>query len=273
MKNEPGFTRLSAAETEALLKRPQLRVLDVRDANAFACEHIAGAIHFDGARLDQAVRSKTKHQPMLVYCYHGHASQTYAQTLADFGYREVYDLVGGYEAWRSHLTASAGHTPRPASAPLSAALAAWLSGQGFPSGDLAATVENRHTALMRACQLGELAIADELMRSGASLQATNGDGNNALWLACYSGHVELIDLLIAGGIEIDRQNDNGATCLMYAASSGKTEVLIRLLAGGASLDLTSLDDFSALDMAANIECLQLLSNAARRQRQGFDRLA
>lgn len=112
MKNEPGFTRLSAAETEALLKRPQLRVLDVRDANAFACEHIAGAIHF-----------------------------------------------------------------------------------------------------------------------------------------------------------------NGATCLMYAASSGKTEVLIRLLAGGASLDLTSLDDFSALDMAANIECLQLLSNAARRQRQGLDRLA
>lgn len=264
MKNEPGFTRLSAAETEALLKHPQLRVLDVRDANAFACEHIAGAVHFDGAKLDQAVRSKTKHEPMLVYCYHGHASQTYAQTLADFGYREVYDLIGGYEAWRSHLTASA---------PLSAALAAWLSGQGFPSGDLAATVGNRHTALMRACQLGELAIADELMRSGAPLQATNSDGNNALWLACYSGQLELIDLLIAGGIEIDRQNDNGATCLMYAASSGKTEVLIRLLAGGASLDLTSLDDFTALDMAANIECLQLLSNATRRQRQGLDRLA
>lgn len=258
MKNEPGFSRLSAAEAEALLKRPQLRVLDVRDANAFACEHIAGAVHFDGAKLDQAVRSKTKDEPMLVYCYHGHASQTYAQTLADFGYREVYDLIGGYEAWRSHLAASA---------QLSAPLAAWLSARGFPSGDLAATIENRHTALMRACQLGELAFAGELMRSGAPLQATNSDGNNALWLACYSGHVELIDLLIASGIEIDRQNDNGATCLMYAASCGKTEVVMRLLAGGASLDLTSLDDFSALDMAANIECLQLLSNAARRQRQ------
>jgi len=257
MKNEPGFSRLSAAEAEALLKRPQLRVLDVRDANAFARDCIPGAVHFDGAKLDQAVRSKTKDEPMLVYCYHGHASQTYAQTLADFGYREVYDLIGGYEAWRSHLTASA---------QLSAPLAAWLSGHGFPSGELAATIENRHTALMRACQLGELAFAGELMRSGAPLQATNSDGNNALWLACYSGHVELIDLLIASGIEIDRQNDNGATCLMYAASSGKTEVVMRLLAGGASLDLTSLDDFSALDMAANIECLQLLSNAARRQR-------
>lgn len=267
MKSETRFTRLNATEAEALLRRPQLRVLDVRDANAFARDCIPGATHFGSAELDQAVRSNVKHQPMLVYCYHGHASRTYAQTLADFGYREVYDLIGGYEAWRSHLAAKADQVP------LSAALGTWLSGHGFPLDDLAATVENRHTALMRACQLGELAIAGELIRCGAPLQATNGDGNNALWLACYSGKVELIDLLIAGGIEIDRQNDNGATCLMYAASSGKTEVVMRLLAGGASLDLTSLDDFSALDMAANIECLQLLSNAARRQRQGLDRLA
>lgn len=261
MKNETRFTRLNATEAEALLSRPQLRVLDVRDASAFARDCIPGAMHFDSAELDDAVRSKVKHQPILVYCYHGHASRTYAQTLADFGYCEVYDLIGGYEAWRSHLATKAVQLP------LSAALAAWLSGHGFPLDDLAATVENRHSALMRASQLGELAIAGELMRCGAPLQQTNGDGNNALWLACYSGHLELIDLLIASGIEIDRQNDNGATCLMYAASSGKTEVVMRLLAGGASLDLTSLDDFSALDMAANIECLQLLSNAARRQPQ------
>lgn len=262
MKSESRFTRLTASEAEALLARAQIRVLDVRDSDTFARERITGAEHFNSAALDLAVRSKINDQPILVYCYHGHTSQVYAQTLVDFGYREVYDLIGGYEAWRSHLAA-----------PLSGALSAWLTQHGFPRDDLAATIENRHTALMRACQLGELPIASELIRRGAPLQATNRDGNNALWLACYSGNPALIDALIACGIEIDRQNDNGATCLMYAASSGKSAVLIRLLAGGANLDLKSLDDFTALDMAADIQCLQLLSNAARRKRQENDILA
>jgi len=38
-------------------------------------------------------------------------------------------------------------------------------------------------------------------------------------------------------------------------------------------DGTSMDDFTALDMAADIQCLQLLSNAARRKRQESEILA
>lgn len=270
MKNATP-TRLTAAEAEALLTRPYLRVLDVRDADAYARERIDGATHFGSTELDQAVRSKARHQPVLLYCYHGNASQVYAQTLADFGYREVYDLIGGYEAWRVHLAAKAQHPA--ASASLAAFLTAWLIRHGFPPDDLTATVDNRYSALMRASQLGETAIAAELIRCGVSLQATNSDGNNALWLACFSGKLELIDLLIDSGIEIDRQNDNGATCLMYAASSGKTEVLLKLLAAGASMDLKSMDDFTALDMAANLQCLQLLTKAARRMRQQHETVA
>lgn len=261
MNNQTLVTRLTAAEVESLRKRKHVRVLDVRDANAFAQERMPGAAHFGSAELDVAIRSKVKNQPILVYCYHGKSSQVYAQTLADFGFREVYDLIGGFEAWRSH------HAAKAAKRQPSSALTAWLTEHGFPPDDLAATTRNRHTSLMRACQLGELAIAAELLRCGAPLQATNDDGNNALWLACFSGNLELIDLLIASGIDVDRQNDNGASCLMYAASSGKSEVLMRLLLGGASHELKSLDDFTALDMAANIQCLQLLSNAARRTRK------
>jgi thiosulfate/3-mercaptopyruvate sulfurtransferase len=45
---------------------------------------------------------------------------------------------------------------------------------------------------------------------------------------------------------------------MYAASTGKHAVVDQLLASGADPLLTTLDDFSALDMAATIECLHLL---------------
>ena len=62
---------------------------------------------------------------------------------------------------------------------------------------------------------------------------------------------------------IDHQNLTGATCLMYAASSGKPEIVRKLLQLGANPHLLTQDDYSALDMAASIECLQLLRATTR----------
>lgn len=150
------------------------------------------------------------------------------------------------------------NTPTPA---MSEALRTWLEGQGFAAGDTEATIKNHTTPLMQAARQGNHAIATELIEYGAALNATNSDGNNALWLACFSDDLKLIDLLIERGTHLDHQNDNGATCLMYAASAGKTEIVARLLAAGANTQVKSLDDFTALDMAANLECLALLRKA------------
>jgi ankyrin repeat protein len=148
---------------------------------------------------------------------------------------------------------------------LSHALKSWLLAQGFPPGDIEAVIENRTTPLMQACRLGDAAMVEELLQAGARLDATNGDGNNALWLACFSEDVAIIDRLLDVGIAIDHQNDSGANCLMYAASSGKTAVVARLLEAGADTGLQNQDDFTALDMAANLACLQLLRTAIRRR--------
>ena len=45
---------------------------------------------------------------------------------------------------------------------------------------------------------------------------------------------------------------------MYAASAGKAPVVALLLAAGANTTLSSLDGFTALDMAATLPCLELL---------------
>ena len=66
---------------------------------------------------------------------------------------------------------------------------------------------------------------------------------------------------------MDHQNDNGATCLMYAASTGKHAVVEKLLHAGANPQLKTLDDFSALDMAATIECLRLLRGVEKEMLQ------
>ncbi len=55
---------------------------------------------------------------------------------------------------------------------------------------------------------------------------------------------------------------------MYAASTGKAAVVERLLAAGVDITPETLDGFSALDMAATVECLTLLRHAARAQGKG-----
>ncbi len=144
-------------------------------------------------------------------------------------------------------------------------LKAWLIAQGFAEGSPDALIENRTTPLMHACRLADGPAVDALLAAGASLADLNGDGNNALWLACYGGDTGIIERLIEAGIDIDHQNEGGSSALMYAASSGKTAVVAQLLEAGADVHLKNPDDFSALDMAANLECLQLLRAAGRRQ--------
>jgi ankyrin repeat protein len=97
------------------------------------------------------------------------------------------------------------------------------------------------------------------------LEAVNHDGNNALWLACVNGEPKLIRTLVAAGVPIDHANLVQATALMYGASAGKQAVVATLLDLGSNPHLVSQDDFSALDMAASVECLQLLRAATRRQ--------
>ena len=256
MSTTSGWWRVNVAKTQALLQQDKLQVFDVRDPASYAAGHIEHAQHLSDANLEQVLRKTPNTDPVLIYCYHGNASQTYAQMFQDFGFQLIYDLIGGYEAWRAS-------EPSPLAAALDPELCKWLTEHGYPDNNLEATRENGMTPLMEACRLGEPFIASSLLEAGASIEVLNSDGNNALWLACYSESLNIIDLLIERGVAIDHRNANGATSLMYAASSGKTAVVERLLAAGADPGIESLDDFTALDMAANLDCLKLLRAATR----------
>ena len=120
-----------------------------------------------------------------------------------------------------------------------------------------------NTPLMQAAWRGDAAAVDALLAQGASLTATNRDGNNALWLACVANDPALVTTLVRAGVPIDHPNLTGATCLMYAASSSKPLITRTLLELGADPHLCTQDDYTALDMAASIECLQLLRAATR----------
>lgn len=260
MAERPAFRSISVAAAEALLKAGGVLALDVRDRASFLKGHVEGARNIAFSDLAQVINGTSRAKPVLIYCYHGFASREYAQVLCDFGFRAVHSLEGGFEAWAAAQAGAAEATP-------DAAVRRWLAIQGFPQDGVNAAAENGMTPLMRACREGLQAIVAALLAAGAKVDARNADGNTALWLACVGGHLPVIDSLVAAGCAIDNRNDNGATALMYAASAGKAEVVARLLAHGADTRPETLDGFSALDLAATRDCLDLLRHATRAEIQ------
>ncbi len=240
-------------------------VFDTRDAASYAQGHVPGAEPLAEREIGDWLRRLPRSQPLLIYCYHGNASQVFAKTFADFGFAEVYSIDGGFHAlthaWQRARQA-AHDDQATAKPPLSEALQGFLSEQGFAGVGLDATIDNQTTALMKAAQLARLDVIDELVRLDASVDLRNADGNTALWFACFSNKAAIVKRLIGAGAVLDNQNDNGATCLMYAASSGKAAILKLLLDAGADAQLRNLDDFRAIDLASTIECLQLLRHTA-----------
>ncbi len=259
MTSRASFQRIDVGRAKTLFSRGDLVVFDVRDVGSFEAGRVDHARHLSSSTLSGALGATAKSRPILIYCFHGNASQEYARIFSDFGFSEVYSLDGGYEAWRARLPVT-----RSAAPPL--LLRQWLIAQRFPSDDVNARVANASTPLMTASHIGDQDIVRMLVASGAEVNARNADGNNALWLACVGGHLETIDTLVDARIDIDNRNDNGATSLMYAASSGKALVVERLLARGADVTPKTPDGFSALDLAQTVECLRLLR--PRRQLSG-----
>jgi rhodanese-related sulfurtransferase len=103
-----AYRRIGASEAQALLERGGVLVLDVRDAASFERGHMEAAHHVTMSALSDVIEGTPKAKPILIYCYHGNASQEYARILTDFRFQEVYSLDGGYEGWTGSTPGAAG---------------------------------------------------------------------------------------------------------------------------------------------------------------------
>jgi thiosulfate/3-mercaptopyruvate sulfurtransferase len=242
------FRNIGVAEAKALIATRAPVIFDVRAKDAYDLAHIGGAQHLTVITMSQITARLPHDVPVLIYCYHGFASQEWGQIFSDFRYQEVYSLEGGYEAWHQALLSAPPY--------ISKQLDSFLASEGFAGAE--GLISNRTTALMRAAYKGETAVAQELISLKCDVNARNADGNNALWLACAGNQLDMMAVLVTAGIDINNSNDNGATVLMYASSSGRDWAVRYLLSVGADTSSETLDGFSALDMAATKECLALL---------------
>jgi len=97
-----SWQTIAAAQAAEMLSNPErfaeIALFDTRDLNTYQRGHLPGADQLSEFKLEQILRSLPRNIPVMIYCYHGHASKVFAQMFDDFRYKEVYSVEGGYEA-------------------------------------------------------------------------------------------------------------------------------------------------------------------------------
>jgi monothiol glutaredoxin len=100
--NEPARVRpLSAADLKAMFDAGErFELIDVRTPEELALSAIPGGRLLD-QQLAQQLFELDRDAALVFYCHHGSRSQAAAQQFVREGFRRVYNLMGGIDAWSS----------------------------------------------------------------------------------------------------------------------------------------------------------------------------
>ncbi len=77
-----------------------MMLLDVRSDKEYGQGHIPGAVHVPVAEIGDKVKKLKKDKDIVVYCRNGNQSIWAIKRLIGMGYKNLYNLKGGYGAWK-----------------------------------------------------------------------------------------------------------------------------------------------------------------------------
>jgi len=104
-----------------------------------------------------------------------------------------------------------------------------------------------YTPLLIASKIGNAAMIETLVGSGADVNTTTASGATALMFASQSAYADAVKVLIAHGADVNAaEKVKGETALTFAAAYGRADVIRVLTAHGANPKVTT----KVMDLAA-----------------------
>ena len=75
-------------------------ILDVRTNKEYEGGHIPGSIHVPLSDIGDKIKKLKKDKELVVYCQSGNRSIWAIKRLMGMGYKNLFNLKGGYHAWK-----------------------------------------------------------------------------------------------------------------------------------------------------------------------------
>jgi rhodanese-related sulfurtransferase len=82
----------------------KVKPIDVRTTREYNSGHILNALNVDVSNrkaFQQYFEKLDRSKPVYLYCRSGSRSQSAAKLLVQLGFKEIYDLKGGYLNWKN----------------------------------------------------------------------------------------------------------------------------------------------------------------------------
>ena len=93
------FKEIAAQKAQEMVEEDSANVVDIRDPGSYAAGHIPNAVSLNDGNVKEYIETTDKEKPLVVCCYHGNSSRGAAEYLSQNGFKEVYSMTGGFDAW------------------------------------------------------------------------------------------------------------------------------------------------------------------------------
>jgi rhodanese-related sulfurtransferase len=92
---------IPVSEAKEMLDKSGVMFLDVREPDELQSGHAPGAINIPMGSVESQIGKQVpdKTTTLVVYCQGGRRSVTASQMLMKMGYKNVFNMEGGYKAW------------------------------------------------------------------------------------------------------------------------------------------------------------------------------
>lgn len=98
-KNVLGFYNVKLPGAKMMLESGEFFILDVRPASMFGASHLESAVNMNNASLSDRLDDIPQGKKILLYDTIDLGSRNSGKKLIAAGFKDVYNIVGGFKAW------------------------------------------------------------------------------------------------------------------------------------------------------------------------------
>lgn len=95
--------QISVSQAKSMIKDNNTIIIDARKNKDFKQSHVEGALSIEGNAFNNFIDQTDKSKLIICYCYKGISSKRFCGKLTQAGFKNVYNLKGGYDAWRNEV--------------------------------------------------------------------------------------------------------------------------------------------------------------------------